>query len=142
MFCELCGREGELVSALVENIKLDICSNCKKYGKVLEVKDEFKPKFYNAPKNQILEDVVLDFGGLIKNKREEMRLSQIDLALKLNEKEGLISKIENGSIKPNLELAKKIGKFLDLNLITQEKISGFSAKSNLKEATIGDFLKK
>jgi len=138
----MCGKNDRLLKVIIEGAYFSVCNNCKVYGKVIETNEKIeikKPVFKRA---EIVEDVVVDYSNLIKNARENLQLNQTDLALKLNIKEGLISKIENGSIKPDLNLAKKIGKFLNINLVTTEKISDFATKSNNKVLTIGDFFKK
>src|SRR3989344_7635451 len=126
--CEMCGRYGELAKVLVEKTTFSVCIGCKKFGKVLceDIKPEVKKIIIR--KQEIIDDIALNYSELIKNKREKLNLSQKELALKLNEKEGLISKIENGNIKPSLDLARKIGKYLGLSLVIEEKISEFGSK--------------
>ena len=79
---------------------------------------------------------------LVKSKREELGLSQNELSIKLNEKESVISKIENGSLKPSLDLAKKLGKFLGLDLVVSEKAVISDLKHSDSRLTVGDFLQR
>ncbi|MBI2148698.1 TIGR00270 family protein [Candidatus Woesearchaeota archaeon] len=140
--CELCGRNDVLVFTFIEGVKFKVCSICKKFGKVLEenVKRQERP---NIRKSEFTELIVDNFNILIKSAREKICLSQSDLANKLNEKESIISKVEQGSIKPNLELAKKLEKFFDLKLIFREELNeSVTVKSKSSGFTIGDFVKK
>lgn len=141
--CELCGKDGTLVSVIVESIKLNVCESCSKYGKVAgnmaarKVEDK---KFF---REEVIEIVIDDFSSIVKSSRERKFLTQKELAVKLNEKESVIAKIEQGSLKPSLDLARKLEKFLGIKLMTNEKLSEASSL-NVKTGnlTIGDFLKK
>ena len=48
------------------------------------------------------------FGKFIQSKRESKNMSQQEVALKANTKQGTISKIENGVREPTLGLALRI----------------------------------
>lgn len=144
--CELCGRNGELVLAFVEGAKFNVCGSCSKYGKVVQkAKSEFVLNKHESKfVDEFSENIVSDYNLLIKSAREKMNLSQKELALKLNERESVISSCESGAMKPGIELARKIGKFLNIRLVIKEKIAEFAKKkSSLGGAlTIGDIIKK
>ena len=57
---------------------------------------------------------------MIKKRREEMGLSQEELANKLQEKKNLIAKIEREEIKPDKYTARKIEKLMGVRIL--EKI--------------------
>lgn len=57
---------------------------------------------------------------MIKKRREEMGLSQEQLANKLQEKKNLIAKIEREEIKPDKHTARKIEKLMGVRIL--EKI--------------------
>ena len=140
--CELCGNEGILVEAEIEGVKLDVCYDCSKYGIIVNLKNTaWKARTIKLQPTDLIID---DYAFRIKNKRELMGLTQKELAMKLNEKESILLKIENGGIKPNLDLVKKIQKFLNINLIYKEESSilGIKQKSSKEGMTIGDFIKK
>ena len=139
--CELCGKETSLLRSVIEGAALNVCQNCSKYGKVIETKILNQTK-RSVIKNEIVEDIVDNYNKIIKNKREQMGINLKDFALKLNEKENLISKIENGSLKPDFKLALKIGKFLNISLIHSELNSNEIVTKNKSQGlTIGDFIK-
>lgn len=141
--CELCGFEDNLIKTIIEGVSFSVCRKCQGYGKVVEdyrKQDVKKPSF---KREDVIEEVVLNYSELIKDKRLKFNLTQKELASKLNEKEAFISKIEAGNIKPNLELARKIGRFFNIKLVSGERISEFvNKKENNWALTIGDFIKK
>lgn len=140
--CELCGKKRELVVAYVEGVRLRVCSDCGKYGNVIE-EDIKKPEIKQVFKKEVVEIIVEDYSNIIKNAREKKNLNQKDLALKLKERESLISKIEHGGLKPDIELAKKLEKFFNVKLVLQEKVDvAASTKIKNQKLTIGDYLKK
>ncbi|MBS3174483.1 TIGR00270 family protein [Candidatus Woesearchaeota archaeon] len=143
--CELCGKEANLKITIIENATLKVCNNCSKYGKAIyqnPINNIKKQK--NFRHQEPIEELVEDYAKIIKAKREKLGLSQKDFSFKLNEKESILLKIENGGIKPNLDLVKKIQKFLNINLIYKEESSilGIKQKSSKEGMTIGDFIKK
>ncbi len=140
--CELCGKEENLLSAFVEGVIFRVCSNCSRYGKVIEEKRFVKIEKREIRREEVVEVILGGFNLVVKNAREKKRLSQEELATKLNEKESLISKIEQGSLKPSIDLAKKLERFLGVKLITQEKIEEAPTKVKTAALTIGDFIKK
>ena len=141
--CELCGKEDNLVLAYIESVKFRVCSNCQKFGNIIqeEVVKNFEKRIFR--KEEFIDYVIDDCGVLVKNSREYKGLSQHDIALAINEKASLIAKIEQGNINPGIELAKKLEKFLGLKLIMKEKVLEAPTKIDLKGSlTIGDFMKK
>lgn len=142
--CELCGKENNLNIAIVEGVKFNVCSSCSKFGKTsnfnnFDNKKEIKPI---RKKIEIEESIVNNYFEIIRKNREKLGLSQKEFAIKINEKENLIAKIENGDIKPSFELANKLGKFFKINLIIKEEASQLAAKNkNITGLTIGDFFK-
>ncbi len=141
--CELCGKEDNLVAAFIEGVKLNVCSNCSKHGRVLEERKVIKKIENKIHKEEDIDTVLNDYSFLIKKARENKDLNHHDLALKLNEKESTIAKIEQGNLKPSIELARKFERFFNIKLITKERISEApTLKSKDTSLTVGDFLKK
>ena len=116
-YCEFCGKEGELVGAFVESVKFNVCSNCKKHGKVVEEIASKKFEKKDIRREEVIYVVLDNSGELIKLAREKKGFTQHDLAIKLNEKESIIAKIEQGSLKPSIDLAKKLEKFFSVGLL-------------------------
>jgi uncharacterized protein (TIGR00270 family) len=72
-------------------------------------------------------------------------MRQEEFAMKINEKDSIIHKIEIGHFKPSLKLARKIEKFLGIKLIEIVTEKDNKLKSSDKTEggfTIGDFIRK
>lgn len=140
--CEICGEERELVKAIVEGSLLDVCEECSKFGNTIVVKKIQKEE--KAVKKQTVDIINIispDYPRLIKESREKLGLKQKDLALKLNEKESVVHKLETGSLRPTILLARKLERTLNISLI--ELYQDTHESLNLKDdkLTIGDILK-
>jgi len=144
MNCDMCGRDTELRKTIVENVVLNVCENCSIFGKVIEVKkeirdDKIKELFIRLKKPQIFEEIVEDFSLRIKKAREELNLKQEELALKINEKESIIHHLETGKLRPSLELAKKLERFLKIKLVEiREEEKKLNIDFNSGDISIGD----
>ena len=152
MNCELCGREAELYTAEIEGTTLKVCEKCSSMGKVIKrpappkVKKPVKKKFVRKaePVKEIVEAVVEDYAKKIRQAREKTGMTQKEFARKLNEKESILHKLETGSFKPSLALAKKLEKLLHIKLVEQreeekEQVTPKTGKSS--GLTIGDIIK-
>ena len=144
MPCEMCGKERELVTAIVEGSILKVCGECSIHGNIIEVK---KPKTQEIREKKVIETdeteeaIKDDFSEIIKEERGKRGLTQEQLAKLMAEKESVIQGIESG--KPlSFKLAKKLEQFLRIQLIIpiEKKIKKeFSLKS--KDITIGDLIR-
>ena len=143
----MCGSIGTLYKTIIEGAELSVCHDCSKFGKVVGiVKEETSKKIKKdadkEPKKEILEVVVEDFADRIKNKREQLGLTQKDFAKKLNEKESVVHKIETGNFVPPLGLARKLERFLYIKLVEEhEEKHEKSIKAKMDGFTIGDLIK-
>jgi len=147
MKCDMCGSEGKLYQAVIEDAVLNVCHECSKFGKVIGVVkqnevDNEAVKVGKEPKIEIMDMVVQDYAEKIRKKRESLGLKQEEFAKKISEKESLIQKIESGHFEPSIGLAKKIGKFLKVKLVEEhEEKHEKQAHSKTDSFTIGDFIK-
>jgi putative transcription factor len=148
--CEMCGKKDVSVAALVEGTELKVCNDCSKYGKVLRkiqqvynqqnIKSKTEIKKQEEP--EVIEVIIEGYGNLVKTAREKLGLTQDDFGKKINEKVSVIHSIESEHHEPNMELAKKLEKFLKIKIIEQikdENKSFGSGKTN--SLTIGDIIK-
>ena len=144
----MCGKSEErLFKTLIEEVEMGVCSSCSKFGKVMHaigspIKNIPKKTFAQEPQEEKISLIVDGYADIIKKKREGRGLSQKDFALKLNEKESTIHKIETGHIEPSISLAQKIQRFLGVKLI--EEVEEKHEKIKRKEDvgfTLGDFIK-
>jgi len=141
--CELCGKICDLVIALVEGVRFNVCPSCSSYGKVLESSSLSSVAQPVVKRNELVSAVVVNYSDLVKSAREKKQLTQKEFALKINEKESTLVHLENGTLLPSLELAKKLERFLNIQLITTEKILDPPQKIQQSRGfTLGDFIKK
>ena len=143
MACEICGLDGKMFKAIVEDAELKVCQGCSKFGKVVgqinEPQQKMQKMIAEPEKTYILVD---NFPETIRKKRESLNLTQEEFAKKISEKESLVHKIESGSLEPSLQLAKKIERFLSIRLIEEYEEKPEKKKSiKLEGFTLGDFIK-
>jgi len=142
MQCELCGKEGITVRAMVEGAELTVCQKCAGYGATLKTQ---APQA--APKKAVSTPVVqyravLNAGQLVKHAREKLGLTQKDFARKLNEHQSIIHKVEAGQ-EPSLDLARRLEKALRITLVEEYQEVKFSPAKSSPSAglTLGDLIR-
>jgi len=147
--CEMCGTEAKVSDAIVEGTILSVCTNCAKFGKVVQLnKPEPVVRMVQAAKAAAVEEIVPEFAKQIKKAREQKDLTQEKLAKAIAEKESVIHNVESGNLKPSFKLAKKLEQFLGMILIEtpedEEDQQRESKDFNLTDPslTIGDLLHK
>jgi len=148
--CDICGKDLELFRVRIEGSLVNACENCSRFGYVIShagVLERNETGTSKTTKNKIEEEIVEfpveNLGDLIENHRGKMNLSQKELALKLNEKESIIQKIENDQIIPDVKLINKLEKFFHVKLTEKNKIEKVKIKNEEAEAfTLADFIKR
>ncbi len=150
MPCDMCGADTGLVLAEIEGAKLNVCKNCASYGKILgRVRRPLPPAAKKrmipiSPRKKPAEPewvLVKNYAERIRNKRESLGLKQKQMAQKIAEKESLLHKIETGSFKPGIDLARKIERILQITLL--EKVESYDAqlpKAKGSALTLGDII--
>lgn len=148
--CEMCGKGGELVDAIVEGTMMQVCLECSKHGNVIAVNQpvvekQIERKVEEETRTEYIDMIVENFAEKIKKARERKGLKQEDLARSIAEKESVIHQLEVGKLKPSFKLAKKLSVFLNIDLIESvaQKMSSQNKPINFKnkDITIGDLLK-
>ena len=148
--CDLCGKVNESLNrTLIENVELNVCSACSKFGKVLEpikrpsAKEQHKQLIrLHDEKEEKIELLVEDFAEIIKKRRESIGLTQKDFAKKINEKESTVHNIETGAMEPQLSLARKLERILGVRLVEEHEERHENIKKQKGEGfTLGDFIK-
>ena len=146
----MCGSESRLYKTLIEGTELNVCKECASFGKILapvkiEVSEKKKAKIIKiqqGPENEVMQVIIKNYGEKIRKAREALGLKQEDFAKKISEKESLIHKIETNNFEPNIDLARKLERFLKIRLIEQyEETYDKSPKAKGDSFTIGDFIK-
>jgi putative transcription factor len=148
--CDLCGTETDLFLAKVENIELNVCGNCAKFGKVIkEIRsEEVEKKILKEEKKQeampeIIDSIVSNYPEIIRGKREQLGLKQQEFAKKISEKESIVHHLEIGKLEPSIELAKKLEKLLRIRLVETIEVEKEEIKQEEGEVmTIGDLIKE
>ena len=153
MLCDLCGKQGELFKAKVEESVLTVCKNCSKYGKVLGYAASFAQKGSQPTKstmqaaqkpviNEPEEFILANYSELIRTKRQQLKLNQEDFAKLLNEKLSILHKIETSNFEMNIDQAKKFEKILHIKLVEVFKEPDMKIQEQKKQGfTLGDFIK-
>jgi putative transcription factor len=143
MVCDLCGKETELKKVEIESVAMNVCDSCSQYGEA--IKEVTPSNFRNTSVHQedsVIEDMVENFGKLVKQAREKLNLKQKQLAKTIKEKESIIHKIENESLTPPVDVARKLEKTLNIKLITQITDNVKLSKHSDEALTLGDLIKK
>ncbi len=143
--CDTCGKSTPLFRAEIEGVMMNVCRECGSFGKILgsaeRVEVKIKKTVREEPESQ--EAVVSNIGRKIKEKREQLKMTQEDFAKMIREKLSVLQKMESGSFTPDIQTARNLEKLLKIRLIEetrQEKIK--MAGGKLPQMTIGDLLIK
>ncbi len=163
MICEVCGKDvPKLHKVLIEGAIMNVCDECAKLGVPIEKEEkknvspiytknvhkpkEVKPKEKKSEIDMLDNELVLveDYGERIKNARLSMNLTLDEAAKKLQEKKNVLSKIERGEMKPDMNMIKKLEKFYNIKLmekVTSHPGTNLNNKNN-ESMTLGDVAKK
>jgi putative transcription factor len=145
MRCEICGKKvvGKPVKTKIESSVMLTCNECAKFGKVQ--REPPKPKRprpvkriqrYREPSEEVLED----YNTIVREGREKKGWSREELGEKIYEKASVINRIESGKMVPDIKLAKKLERILNVILIekSEDVKSEDMGPSARRGATIGD----
>ncbi len=143
--CEICGSKTKDVYIIdVEGAELRVCTKCAKGKRIVSkvVERPYAQRKNTRKGNEEDTQVVEDYGRIIHNAREAMRLPLKVLAEMLNEKETLLLRIEQQRTLPSIVIAKKLEKALNVKLTEtgniEENVSS-SAGRGSGRITLGDF---
>jgi len=145
--CELCGAPTKSVYVVnVEDVELRVCAKCAEGKKVIKsqsygINVSHTP---SKPKREEDKPLVENYGKVIREARDRMKLPLKVFAEMINEKETLLSRVEQQSTLPTIELTKKLEKALSIKLIdsSSESDAGMSSGSKTGKATLGEFMNK
>jgi putative transcription factor len=144
----MCGKDSGLVSAIIENVKINVCRECAKFGKVLNrvvepVAEKIKRKKERKEEQETVEIIVPDYAKKIRKARERLKMEQEEFAKKISLKESIVHKIETGHYKPSMDIARKLEKMLNIKLIMEYSEEKREYRPDESSAfTIGDLIKK
>lgn len=164
MECEICGKpiEGRPIRTKIDGSVLEVCKDCSKYGRVqrdtpLERKfvsrnkkgkpakksPQARKQPPRRPRDEPMDELVEDFNVVVRQARESKGWSREELGAKIYEKVSVINRIESGKMEPDVKLAKKLEKTLNITLI--EKYDDVDLESYRSSAsgpnTLGSIVK-
>lgn len=149
----MCGKTEDLFIVEIEGSDLKVCKNCAKYGQIkkrvivpIQGKKSFTSKntspHIESTKKEIIQKIVAGYGLKVKNAREHLNMKQEELGLKINEKESKIHYIETQRHEPSIKLARKLEKYLNIDLVEEyEEPKGNFKATESDQLTIGDMIK-
>ncbi len=145
----MCGKEGDLVDAIVEGAVMNVCLGCSDHGSVITINQPVVDKKMTMIKEDesvdAIDIVVEDYSDKIKKAREKKGITQEELAKSIAEKESVVHQLESAKLKPNFKLANKLEVFLNITLIDKVETKLKKDKNvNFKDSTvtIGDLITK
>ena len=160
MICEMCGKDVPQTRAvIVEGTKLSVCPGCAKFGE-----DYRSPSAGGAPVSQTVIDqrlerrerrmkskdiygsttveIIDDYGGAIREAREARGMDLEQFAASIQEKKGLLAKVEANNLIPDDKLIKKIEKALDIKLMEAVQSGSTVGGGSSGKMTLANFIKK
>lgn len=136
-FCELCGQEviDKKNAVLIDGIVFNVCRGCSKRGKPYTApipisKSKATSSYMTGPRTtsnkntkamrkiEMTDNTILnpEFAKLIREARMKKGLTHEQLGAQMNEKANLLRKLETGALKPDELFAKKLQRFLGIQL--------------------------
>jgi putative transcription factor len=159
MICEMCGKKVTFLKKVtIEGVSLEVCSECAKFGieSKKEAPKEVGPRPIIAQRLEVREkrgrprdvlekgekdDLIEDYGARIRAARERAGMSQKDLAMKINERVTILSKIEANQMQPDEKIISKLQK--ELGIVLKEKVPDVvAAKESARQSlTLADLIR-
>ena len=147
--CEMCGNDVRSLTRIkIENSSMLVCNFCKPLGK----QDYTTNKTHTFKKikrtNESNYDVVSNYSNIIQSSLSKKGLNVKQLARATNIKESSLNNYLKGSIKLDIETAKKIQKFLEISLVyecendSEVKTEDFINDENSQKLSLGDLIQK
>ncbi|MEW6528301.1 MAG: multiprotein-bridging factor 1 family protein [Candidatus Micrarchaeota archaeon] len=117
--CEICGKKNAIYLIYVEGAQMNSCGECAHGAKIISQLNEQSPNasLVSHRTKTEEEEIVDEYGKIIKKAREKLGLSSKQLALKIAEKANYLEHVEKETCLPSLALARKLEKFLKIKLI-------------------------
>ena len=168
MLCEMCGKESEFTKTIsIEGTHLKVCKECSRFGEGAEGKGgvtkkgavpsgqshtmaserlearERRMRTRSIYQEEETTDLIPEYSKVIREARMARDWKQEVLAAKINEKTSVIAKLENGTLRPNDALLKKLEH--ELNIKLTEKVAVIKPEGGHgqgKTLTLGDMIKK
>jgi putative transcription factor len=144
--CEVCGRPvRSLIQVNIEGSVVRTCSSCSRLGTRLP---KIKPRRRVHPQamSKRRKESVLEprpgYGDMLRERREELGLTQEELGKRLQEKTSVVARLEAERMTPSEALAKKIERHLGIKVmekVEEQKEGRYRAEGQV--LTLGDVVK-
>jgi putative transcription factor len=143
MDCELCGRHEVRIDAMIDGIKMRVCENCSRFGKVVYVEPSQggEEMAGHQKKADIELEPVDNYAALIKQAREKKGMTCKELCAAIAEKESFMDRIEKGQAVPTEKIGRKLEHFLKIKIFESVDEGAGAAKMQPKPSqglTLGD----
>lgn len=160
MECEVCGNEiyGKTIRAIIDDVKLFVCSDCVQFSSSIWKRDSTKSgltkktlDYSTKPSSPFKRktpsklpqalDLVEDFGQRIRVGRMKHNMSHEDLSRVIGIKISILRKFEMRKMVPDQSQAKKLERFLKINILHASPETSKLEKNFVKKAselTLGD----
>ncbi|MFH0986800.1 MAG: multiprotein-bridging factor 1 family protein [Candidatus Micrarchaeota archaeon] len=134
--CEICGKNADqLFLVSLEGARITVCERCSKHGSVIEMvaEEPLRPRtsrsssagaasvagrsISHEPETALADD----YAKIFQQLRQKSGLKQKEFALKLNESESVIKHIEQGTMAPTEQLAKRVEKMFKIKIYAKPK---------------------
>jgi putative transcription factor len=165
MLCELCGKEaGATKPVFIEGTKLHVCQSCMKFGEEYKTQGGRPGAPAPAPSASVIEErlqrrekrmqtrdvyansstteIVDDYGKVIREARAAAGMDVEQFAASINEKKGVISKVESNNLVPDEKLMRKIEKALNIKLTETVQSSAGTGKTSGTKMTLENFISR
>lgn len=159
--CEMCGKElPSLRRALIEGTAMSVCPNCIKFGvEQAGLKTEVTQRSHVAQSmerraarsrsrdiyDSMQEELVEDYGKVVRDARTRRNLSVEELANQLMEKQSILAKVESNTYHPPDSLIRKLERALEIKLTEKPEAPAGVGGQPMKKSgplTLGDLIKQ
>lgn len=151
-YCERCGRKSRLQLVEIEGARVYVCPDCSRFGKIVKEEKEARPmastvprpKLERPPKPDALtnrsKELAEDYPRRIQRAREKKGWSREELGRKLSERVSIITKLENGEMRPPDSLIKKLERTLEIELMEYVEEIHMTTGADSRGMTLADFI--
>ncbi|MEM3364453.1 MAG: multiprotein-bridging factor 1 family protein [Candidatus Micrarchaeia archaeon] len=127
--CEVCGAKKAVKTAIIEGVRLEVCMDCAKLGKIVESSTTtiarqksgdahigMKKENKKAALESSREEIVEDYAEILQKQISRIGISYGQLARSIDENESYLKRVVHGDTLPTLKLAKKLEKALNVKI--------------------------
>jgi putative transcription factor len=161
----MCGKEaGVTKPVFIEGSKLHVCQNCVRFGEEYRSQGGKTAAGAPAPSASVIEErlqrrekrmqtkdvyattqsieIVDDYGGVIRDARKAAGMDVEQFAASINEKKGVIAKIESNDLVPDEKIMRKIEKALNIKLTEAVQSGPAQNRPQGTKMTLENFIKR